>query len=362
LYRSEPAYLEEQAEFYNAVLLAEVAPELEPLALLHALQALENQFGRTRTVPMGPRTLDVDIIDFEGVTSTDPELLLPHPLALERDFVVTPLLDVSPGHVLANGVAVTRDEVKYGRVRGAAGLLSICATPIGNLGDLTPRVAEALKTADLVLAEDTRVARRLLSHLGIHTKLERCDENTIRQRTPGILERIRQGSMVAFVSDAGTPGVADPGSYLVTAARVAGLPLEVLPGPSAVLTALVASGLATQSFYFGGFLPRKRAQLTKALEGLAQLDAVLVFFESPHRASASLAAIAEVFPDREVTLARELTKLYEEVLRAPAPELAQQIAAREHDGQPLKGEVTLVIAPPAKPNTPRVHCDKYGQQ
>jgi 16S rRNA (cytidine1402-2'-O)-methyltransferase len=311
---------------------------------------------------MGPRTLDVDIIDFEGMTSASPELLLPHPLALERDFVVTPLLDVSPEHVLANGVAVTRDEVRYGRVRGIAGLLSICATPIGNLGDLTPRVAEALRAADLVLAEDTRVARRLLSHLDIHTKLERCDENTIRQRTPGILERIGQGSRVAFVSDAGTRGVADPGSYLVTAVREAGLPLEVLPGPSAVLAALVASGFAAQSFYFGGFLPRKRVQLIKALEGLAQLEAALVFFESPHRTAAALVAVAEVFPEREVVLARELTKFHEEVLRAPAPELAQLVASREGDGKPLKGEVTLVIAPPAKSNTPRAHQDKYRKQ
>jgi 16S rRNA (cytidine1402-2'-O)-methyltransferase len=241
------------------------------------------------------------------------------------------------------------------------GILSICATPIGNLGDLTLRVIETLKAADLVLAEDTRVARGLLSHLDIHTKLERCDENTIRQRSPGIVERIGQGSRVALISDAGMPGVADPGGYLVAAVREAGLSVEVLPGPSAVLTALVTSGFAARSFYFGGFLPRKRAQLVKTLEELTQLDAALVFFESPRRTGATLAVIAEVFAEREVALARELTKLHEEVLRAPAPELAREVAERERDGRPLKGEVTLVIAPPPCRDTPRVHRDKYAR-
>jgi 16S rRNA (cytidine1402-2'-O)-methyltransferase len=424
LYRSEPAYLEEQTEFCNAVLLAELDPTLEPLALLHELQAVEREFGRVRTVPNGPRTLDVDIIDIVGVTSADPELLLPHPRALERDFVVTPLLDVSPAHVLADGVLVTRENIAYGWIRGRAtadyaesvggaalpgstatdnaaaahstaidniaatdstatddvaamssvttrdittdntathtGILSICATPIGNLGDLTLRVIETLKAADVILAEDTRVARKLLSHLDIHTKPERCDENIIRQRSPGIVERIRQGSKVAFVTDAGMPGVADPGGYLIAAVREAELSFEVLPGPSAVLAALVASGFAARSFYFGGFLPRKQAQLVKTLEALASLDAALVFFESPRRALAALAAIAEVFPEREIVLARELTKLHEELLRAPAPDLLRQIVERERSERPLKGEITLVIAPPSKQAAPRVHHDKYA--
>jgi 16S rRNA (cytidine1402-2'-O)-methyltransferase len=157
------------------------------------------------------------------------------------------------------------------------------------------------------------------------------------------------------------PGIADPGEYLVAAVREAGLSLEVLPGPSAVLTALVASGFATQSFYFGGFLPRKRAQLVGVLEELAHLDAALVFFESPHRTAATLAVIAEVFAEREVVLARELTKLHEEVVRALAPDLARQIAERERDGQLLKGEITLVIAPPPRQDTPRIHRDKYAR-
>jgi 16S rRNA (cytidine1402-2'-O)-methyltransferase len=315
----------------------------------------------------------VDIIDIEGVTSADPELLLPHPRALERDFVVTPLLDVAPDYALADGTPVTRDAIVCGKLLGACparpaspssstGILSICATPIGNLGDLTKRVAEALAAADLILAEDTRVTRRLLTHLGIHAKLERCDENTIRQRSPQIVERIACGARVALVSDAGTPGIADPGPYLVDAVRRAGLPVEVLPGSSAALTALVASGFEAQGFYFGGFLPRKQPQVVAALEGLAALDAALVFFESPHRVLASLATIATVFPEREVALARELTKLYEEVLRDVAPELARQIAKREQAGRPLKGELVIVIAPPAKKSAQRTHKDKYGKR
>jgi 16S rRNA (cytidine1402-2'-O)-methyltransferase len=375
-YRSEPAYLSDQAEFCNAVLLAELARDLDPLSLLHELQAVEQEFGRVRTTPNGPRTLDVDIIDIEGVTSTDPQLLLPHPLALERDFVVTPLLDVSPGHVLADGAPVTREAITCGRVlgvalapspsapasSGATGVLSICATPIGNLGDLTLRVVETLGAADLILAEDTRVARKLLNHLGIRTNVERCDENTIRQRSPRVVERVARGERVAYVSDAGMPGIADPGSYLVAATRQAGLPVEVLPGPSAVLTALVASGLAATAFYFGGFLPRKRARIVATLEALVSLDATLVFFESPHRTAASLNAIAEVFAEREVVLARELTKLHEEVLRDKAPVLAQRITAWEQEGRPLKGEVVLVIAPPNDQGTVRTHTDKYAQK
>ncbi|MDR3037084.1 MAG: 16S rRNA (cytidine(1402)-2'-O)-methyltransferase [Coriobacteriales bacterium] len=247
-----------------------------------------------------------------------------------------------------------------GKRESGAGILSICATPIGNLGDITLRVAETLAHADLVLAEDTRVTRKLLNHLDVHPRVERCDENTIRQRTPHIIEALGQGSRIAYVSDAGTPGIADPGMHLVAAAREAGCRVEVLPGASAVLTALVASGFMASAFYFGGFLPRKKAQIVATLTPLAALDAALVFFESPHRTVLSLAVIAEIFGEREVVLARELTKLHEEVLRAPAPLLAAQIAQREQAGRPLKGEIVLVIAPLPPSATQRVHQDKYA--
>lgn len=396
VYQSLPAYVTDQELFCNAVM--EVLTTLEPLELLVALQGIEDDFGRTRDVVNGPRTLDLDIIDYQGVVSDDPQLLLPHPLALERDFVVTPLLQIAPGHVLADGCAVTRQDIAYGQVVAwqggeiqdppaapagdvapavsvasqpaagkssksppqAGGMLSICATPIGNLGDITQRVIEALTEADLVLAEDTRITRRLLSHLNLRPTLERCDENTIRQKTPGIITRIQQKAKVVLVSDAGMPGVSDPGAVLVEAALAAGCPVQILPGASAVLTAVVASGFVAQAFYFGGFLPRRQSQIQALLQQLSGLDAALVFFESPHRVAASLAVIAQVFPTRQVALARELTKLHEEVLRDEAPKLAQQIAQRAQEKTGLKGEITLVIGPEQKERKTRVHQDRYA--
>ena len=376
LYQSQPAYRTQQDPFCNAVI--QIATTLEPKDLLKALQAIEDDLGRVRSLVNGPRAIDLDIIDYQGVCSDDPDLLLPHPLALERDFVVTPLLEIAPNLVLADGSVVTRQGVELGEVTARldvgdnqlaaapkapadkVGMLSLCATPIGNLGDITQRVIDALAQADLVLAEDTRVTRRLLSHLNLRPPLERCDANTIRQRTPGIINRLQQGSRVVLVSDAGMPGISDPGSVLVEAALAAGCALQVLPGASAVLTAVVASGFASTSFYFGGFLPRKPAQIRASLEQLGSLDATLVFFESPHRAAASLAVIAQVFPQREVVLARELTKIHEEVLRANAQELADQVSARLQQGQALKGEVTLVIGPPQKQQEARIHQDRYA--
>jgi len=223
------------------------------------------------------------------------------------------------------------------------GRLLVCATPIGNLGDVTLRVLEVLRSADVILAEDTRVTRKLLARYDIHTALERYDEATAAVRTPVVVARIEGGATVALVSDAGTPGVSDPGAQLVDAALAAGLPVDVLPGASAIITALVASGLPTHAFYFGGFLPRKVGELRRMLAGLAGLDATLIFYESPRRTVASVAAIAEVFPTRRAAMARELTKIHEEVLRGTAEELASALAARE-----LKGEVVLLVGPPVE--------------
>ena len=239
------------------------------------------------------------------------------------------------------------------------GCLIVCATPIGNLGDITYRVVEALTEADSILAEDTRVTRRLLNHLGIDKTLERCDENTIRQRIDGIVARIASGERLAYVSDAGTPSISDPGAPLIAAVRAAGLGVEVLPGASALLTALVASGFYASSFYFGGFLSRTDSQRKTLFTQLASLPAVLVFYESPHRIVASLEVIAEVFPDRQVCLARELTKLHEEVLVQSASGLIGMLKTRQAEGQALKGEMVLLIdMPPKKPE--RVHVDKYA--
>ncbi|MGB4593617.1 MAG: 16S rRNA (cytidine(1402)-2'-O)-methyltransferase [Coriobacteriia bacterium] len=222
-----------------------------------------------------------------------------------------------------------------------AGRLLVCATPIGNLGDVTLRVLDALRDVAIIEAEDTRVTRRLLARYDIHTPLERYDEATAAERTPAVIARIRSGDTVAIVSDAGTPGVSDPGARLVDACLDAGVAVDVLPGASAVLTALVASGLPTHAFYFGGFLPRKAGERKRVLESLAQLHATLVFYESPKRTAASARALAEVFPARRAAMARELTKLHEEVIRASTQELAADVAQRE-----LKGEVVLLVGPP----------------
>lgn len=223
------------------------------------------------------------------------------------------------------------------------GVLVVCATPIGNLGDVTLRVLDALRDADIIEAEDTRVTRRLLARHGIGTRLEPYHAKNLVRRTPEVLARVEAGQRVALVSDAGTPGVSDPGAHLVDACLEAGLPVEVLPGPSAIVTALVASGLPTHAFFFGGFLPRKRGELRKALEAVGGLDATLVFYESPRRVSASLVAAAEVLPGRQAAVARELTKLFEEVERGDVADLAERFAGRE-----VKGEVVLLVGPPPR--------------
>ncbi|MBN2405097.1 MAG: 16S rRNA (cytidine(1402)-2'-O)-methyltransferase [Coriobacteriia bacterium] len=221
------------------------------------------------------------------------------------------------------------------------GSLIVCATPIGNLGDVTARVLDALREADVIEAEDTRVTRKLLARYDIHTPLEAYHAKNLEARTSAVVERVARGEKVALVSDAGTPGVSDPGAHLVDACIEAGLKVEVLPGASAIITALVASGLPTYAFYFGGFLPRKAGERTRALEKLAALDATLVFYESPRRSAVTLADIARVLPGRQAAMARELTKIYEEVVRDETAALAAALANRE-----LKGEVVLLVGPP----------------
>jgi 16S rRNA (cytidine1402-2'-O)-methyltransferase len=225
----------------------------------------------------------------------------------------------------------------------ADGRLLVCATPIGNLGDVTLRVLDALRDADLIAAEDTRITRRLLDRYDIVTPLEPYHAHNLERRTPVLVERMSAGARVALVSDAGTPGVSDPGAHLVDACLNAGVPVEVLPGPSAIVAALVASGLPTHAFYFGGFLPRKAGERRQRLASLASLDATLVFYESPRRTAATLASLAEALPGRDAAMARELTKIHEEVVRGPVADLAAAIAGRE-----LKGEVVLLVGPPAR--------------
>lgn len=222
------------------------------------------------------------------------------------------------------------------------GVLSMVGTPIGNLSDASPRVVQTLSSADVLLCEDTRVTSKLLSHFGVHVPLERCDENVIAERVDAVMERLEAGQRVAFVSDAGMPGVSDPGQRLVDAALDRGLRVEVIPGPSAVTCALVASGLPMEHFYFEGFLPRKAGAMDARLEELAGIPGALVVYESPRRAAATLGRIAQAFPERRVALVRELTKLHEEVVRGLAPQVAQEVAQRES----VRGECVIVIAAP----------------
>ena len=229
-----------------------------------------------------------------------------------------------------------------GEASESTGLLSVVGTPIGNLRDASPRVLDTLAAADVVLCEDTRVTGRLMSAFGLHVRLERCDENVMAEKVERVLERLAAGERVAFVSDAGMPGVSDPGQRLVNAALDAGLRVEVVPGPSAVTCALVASGLASEHFFFEGFLPRRPGAQRSRLEELAAVPGTLVVYESPRRAAETLARIAEVMPGRRVALVRELTKLHEEVVRGEAAELAELVAARGE----LRGECVIVIAAP----------------
>ena len=239
-----------------------------------------------------------------------------------------------------------RGEAASGSSRPGAreveGLLSMVGTPIGNLRDASPRVVETLAAADVVLCEDTRVTGRLLSCLGVRAPLRRCDENVILERVPEVLEELEGGRRVAFVSDAGMPGVSDPGQRLVDAALDRGLRVEVVPGPSAVTCALVASGLPMDHFFFEGFLPRKAGERDRRLRALSRVPGAVVLYESPHRVQATLEAVASALPARRVALVRELTKVHEECLRAPAAELARAVAERGE----VRGECVIVVGGP----------------
>lgn len=215
--------------------------------------------------------------------------------------------------------------------------LSICATPIGNLEDVTLRVLRELREADLVLCEDTRRTRILLDRHGIEARLLSYHEHNEARRTAEVLPRLQAGERVALVSDAGLPAISDPGARLVAAALEAGVAVTVLPGPSAVETALVASGLVGERYQFLGYLPRGAKALGELWEELARWPWPAVAFESPQRLPAALRSLARVDPDRPVAVCRELTKKFEEVVRGTAAELAERFA------EPPKGEITLVV-------------------
>lgn len=222
------------------------------------------------------------------------------------------------------------------------GRLLVVGTPIGNLGDLTPRAAEALRSADLVVAEDTRLARRLLSHLGAKRPTVSFNDHSPDSRLGELLARLGAGATMAFTTDAGMPGVSDPGARLVAAARDGGASIEVIPGPSAVTAAMAISGVESLGFLFGGFLPARptaarAVALRRLLDACGATGLPLVLFEAPHRAAALLGMLGEMVPEARVAACRELTKLHEEVLVGTPAEVRARLT------EP-RGELTLVIS------------------
>jgi 16S rRNA (cytidine1402-2'-O)-methyltransferase len=217
--------------------------------------------------------------------------------------------------------------------------LAVCATPIGNLEDVTLRVLAELRAADLVLCEDTRHTRTLLERHGIEARLLSYHEHNEAARTAELLPRLEAGERIALVSDAGMPGINDPGARIVRAALDAGVPVTVLPGASAVETALVASGLVGERYQFLGFLPRGAPALEALWKELRRADSATVAFESPRRLPATLRSLAGADPERPTAVCRELTKKFEEVVRGTAAEVSERFL------EPPKGEITLVIGP-----------------
>jgi 16S rRNA (cytidine1402-2'-O)-methyltransferase len=219
------------------------------------------------------------------------------------------------------------------------GAIYLVATPLGNLEDITLRALRILKEVDLIACEDTRHTRRLLSRYEIKKPLLSYHEHNEAGRAAELVGRVQRGESVAVVSDAGMPGISDPGYRVVQEAIAAGVNVVPVPGPVAAEAALAASGLPTDAFRFGGFLPAKKAQRLKALEGLMGETATLIYYEAPHRVVETLADVAEALGDRPVVVARELTKLHEEFLRGTAAAIAAELRARPA----VKGEITLLI-------------------
>ena len=235
----------------------------------------------------------------------------------------------------------TTEALRAALAKPVAPGLHLVATPIGNLGDITLRAIATLAAADVIYCEDTRHSRTLANHFGLDAPMKPYHEHNGEAARPHILAALAAGQRVALISDAGTPLISDPGYKLVRAAIEAGHMVTCLPGASAVLAALTVSGLPTDCFLFAGFLPPKQAARRARLQQLATVDATMVLYEAPSRVAACVADIAAVLGDREVAVARELTKLHEAVLRGPASRMAEQLV---QDAPP--GEFVIVVAPP----------------
>jgi len=217
-------------------------------------------------------------------------------------------------------------------------MLYIVATPIGNLGDITLRALQILKEVDLIAAEDTRHSGMLLKHFNIAKPLVSLHEHNEAMRTAQLVDRLTGGETVALITDAGTPGICDPGARLIRACISRDLPFTIIPGPSSILTALIGSGFSTEQFFFGGFLPVKTGQRERELRAAADRTVTSIYFESPFRLIKTLKACLPVLPDRPLCVARELTKKFEELRRGNASELLTH-----YEAHPPKGEIVLVI-------------------
>lgn len=218
------------------------------------------------------------------------------------------------------------------------GVLYVVATPIGNLSDISARATETLRTVDLILCEDTRRTRLLLRHLGINARLLSVREHNERSRAAGMLERLESGESLAYVSDAGTPGISDPGARLVDSVSAAGFTVIPIPGPSSVTALLSVSGFSADQFVFEGFLPNKSGQRTRRIAELAAETRTLVFFESPYRAARTLAELRDAWGERPGCVGRELTKTFEEIRRGTLSELAAWAASKT-----MRGEIVIVM-------------------
>ncbi|WDI32876.1 16S rRNA (cytidine(1402)-2'-O)-methyltransferase [Hyphococcus flavus] len=232
--------------------------------------------------------------------------------------------------------------------------LYVTATPIGNLGDMTYRAVEIMKSADLILCEDTRQTAKLCAAYGIETRRAPYHEHNAKKVRPGILKQLNEGSVICLVSDAGTPLVSDPGYKLVREARDHGINVFPLPGASAVIAALSAAGAPSDQFYFAGFLPAKLGARTAMLNSLKSLRATLIFYETAPRLPAALSGMAELLGERTAVVAREITKLHESFAEGRLSELAEQFAAT-----PVKGEIVIIVHPPQDSRTDEADLDAF---
>ena len=241
----------------------------------------------------------------------------------------------------------------------AKGTLYVCATPIGNLGDITLRVLDTLREADLIAAEDTRHSRKLLQHYQIKTRMISYHEHNEKKKSLELVEKLKSGQAIALISDAGLPGISDPGTEVIRLCLAENIPVDVLPGPNAALTALVLSGMPADHFAFHGFLPSSSKARKRSLEQFANLPQTQIFYEAPHRLLATLQGMSEYFADRSAAVVRELTKLHQQVHRGTVLELIESFEKSEP-----RGECCIILAPyvPVKPvGGPKEWCSEVKE-